>query len=147
MKTPYSSICKVSLAVLLASAMGVPAARAQHNQPLANATVPFGFQYGTRSFPAGKYTFGILSDNIMVVRGKSSAALGLVNWSDTDRANRTGKLVFHHTGDQYVLEDIWVPTLAAHLHCPELKQSKHREMAETKAAGSDVEVALLEGVH
>ncbi len=144
MNTAYSTICKASLALLLGTAMAAPVAHAQHPQQFARATVPFAFQYGERTFPAGKYTFGMISDNIMAVRGPSNAALGIVSWSDA-RPSEAAKLIFHRYGDQLTLQDVWVPQLSAHLHCHPPKQANRRELAAAKPADAGVEVALLLG--
>ncbi len=145
MNTSFRFIRTASFAALLALAVRVPVAAAQRVRSLARATVPFAFQYGTRVYPAGKYTLDMISDNILEIHGKSSAGLGLVEWAEDPQGNRTpGKLVFHHDGDRFVLRDIWLPELSAHVRCPEAKQRKHQETVATKSASSDVEVALLE---
>ncbi len=144
MNTRFSFVRTSSLAALLALAVSVPVARAQHPRSLAKATVPFAFQYGGRAFPAGKYTFGMLSDNILQIHGTNSAALGVVEWADDNRVAQAGKLIFRRVGDRYVLRDLWVPALSAHLLCPQPKEQKRREVVEANSAPANVEVALLE---
>ena len=144
MNTPISFVRNASLAVLFALAAGMPAAHAQGTQTLAKATVPFAFHYGTRVFPAGQYTFAMISDNILEVHGTQSSALGVVTWDEDVKKSEPGRLVFRHSGDQYNLQDIWIPRLSAHLRLPQVKPRKHTEMAEAKPTGSEVQVALLE---
>ncbi len=144
MRSTCPTIGKASLAFLLAVAAAMPTAFAQHPRALARATVPFAFEYGSSVFPAGSYTFGVISDNVMTVHGPGRSALGVVAWSDQNLSG-VGKLVFHRDGEQLTLQEIWLPQLSARLHCPAKKHPKQADVAATQRMNSDVEVALVAG--
>lgn len=141
-----STLSRALLVLIIGTAAGMHAAGAQSMQTLARATVPFAFQYGSHTFPAGTYTFGMTADNIMAVRGPGNAALGLVSWGDM-RVSEAGRLVFRRYGERIELQDVYVPRLAAHLHCPPAPKPKHFDVAASKPADTPVEVALLSSDH
>ena len=71
--------------------------------------VPFPFQEGTHSFPAGVYHIEETSANMLLVRSENGDQIKLVMALGETclKAPSTGKLVFHKYGDRYFLSDIW----------------------------------------
>ena len=144
MSTRLKSIRIAILLVLLAFALFVPGVRAQGSGSLAQANVPFAFQYGSHVFASGKYVIGMTSDNVMSVRGGSHAALGLVRWNEDRQPPSRGKLVFHRYGDTYVLTEVWSAHHSAHIECAKPKVERRPELAQIEGLPSTVEIALLE---
>ncbi|HYL36503.1 MAG TPA: hypothetical protein VEV17_11365 [Bryobacteraceae bacterium] len=74
------------------------------------ANVPFDFQVGDKTAPAGEYVVDpSANSDFVVIRSadrKESFAVMATSVNSADYA-RTGKLVFHRYGDRYFLSEIW----------------------------------------
>jgi hypothetical protein len=74
--------------------------------------VPFDFQAGNRTFPAGEYLVSVSQDNepgVLTIRSRNGhgGEFLLVEPVDTKHVSRDGRLVFEHTGDAYVLTEVF----------------------------------------
>lgn len=104
---------KVIAMMVLIGSMAV-AAQAQNNgRPQLVAEIPFQFNVGNKTFPAGEYLVRSVSDtspfvvlNIKSRDGKASAMLMMrsVQGKTPDR----GKLMFNRYGSQYFFAQTWV---------------------------------------
>ena len=72
--------------------------------------VPFSFQDGSRTFPAGQYAIQPTRDHTLVVRNRDGEQLGLIMTigEQTADAPRSSMRVFHRYGEQYFLSDVWL---------------------------------------
>ena len=142
------------LVVALAFVTAVVSANAQSSST-ARATIPFDFDAGGKTLPAGRYEVSAQANRHVVkimARSGDGAAMALAN--DIVRTNPTekSKLVFRRYGNQYFLAEIWH---AGELEGQKLLKSKaekaiERELAsirtksQTAPAGYElVEVALF----
>lgn len=75
----------------------------------AKATVPFAFNVGNQSFPAGVYTVQIDREKQMVVIRTSDrkSRIFLANNDETRVAPHHSELVFRHLGDRFFLTAVW----------------------------------------
>jgi len=84
-------------------------------QSFAKADVPFAFNVGTAQLPAGTYEVKVLSQSpyeIMIQNRETSAAAMSIARRDGSRTGDS-KLVFHRTGTQYFLSEVWKDSGAA----------------------------------
>lgn len=109
MKTKlYSTFAMLSLALL----MTVVTAQAQSRGKL-EINIPFEFQIGSQTLPAGEYNVKRLTQNSVLVQsadGQQSAIAqtpGIVQANANAKAS-SEKLVFHQYGNQYFLAQVWM---------------------------------------
>lgn len=133
-------------AVVIASGMLLNGAQAQDSRSIGRANVPFAFEYNHHTFHPGLYSIRLESSSVMLISNGRDTALGLVQRADTTGQPRTGKLVFRHTGDEYALQDVWLPQANLHLHRTLPKEPRRRELVQVtpNAPSSEVELALAE---
>jgi len=144
MNTQRSFIRSACLAILAAFALVASAGYAQSSHSLARAEIPFSFHYGNQVFPAGTYRLGMVSDHVLQVQGKTESAFAMVQWDENKEQPAQGKLVFRHLPGSYTLQDLWVPTLAAHVIVLQSRKDRHRELAQLTPTQTYVEVALAD---
>lgn len=97
----------LTIAILMALSVATITADAQvFGSKQVRAQVPFAFNVGNKTLPAGEYTVKVLNPNsdrqVLQVRskdGKSSALIQTNGVKADDQAN--AKLVFHRYGDTY----------------------------------------------
>lgn len=82
-----------------------------------NAEVPFAFQVGSKTLPAGTYEFDIRRDEGSVgvygnpkVKG-ADAMEGILTWlaPQQHQSSDDAHLVFDVVGNQYILSEVWQP--------------------------------------
>jgi hypothetical protein len=86
-------------------------ARAQDSFRL-DAKIPFEFQAGRSTFPAGEYQLTLdqsEAPGVLTIRSRDGRGgeFLLVEATDNDQPSRDGRLVFEHTGDSYVLTELF----------------------------------------
>jgi hypothetical protein len=128
-------IRSVMIAGGLAMVVGVLPASAQVFQPVTFKTT-FPFMVGRATLPAGSYTVRPVFDgdgSLLEVRGDGGAAIFFGENAGVPRVDtRDSVVVFDHSGDRYVLSEIWDETnregtdkIPARLSEPE-KGEKHQ---------------------
>ena len=78
------------------------------------AIIPFSFNVGEKTLPAGEYTVARYrrdSDVVWLVESRDGRDRVLINTSPlrADETESKGKLVFRRSGDRYFLSQIWTP--------------------------------------
>ena len=77
------------------------------------SNIPFSFNAGGKSMPAGQYSIksiGTADTKTLVLRGSEPGAVMMLNSNSADKlapADAT-KLVFHVYGSEYFLSEVWV---------------------------------------
>ena len=73
------------------------------------AIIPFAFQEGSHTFPAGEYQIRFDS-NILSVQSTNGEDVGIhMTMAELrTRTTESGKLIFNKYGDQYFLSDVWL---------------------------------------
>jgi len=109
-----------------------------------STTIPFSFNVGEKTLPAGEYTvarFRRDSEVVWLVESRDGRDKALINTNPL-RANETeskGKLVFRRYGDRYFLSQIWTPGNAGR----ELRRPKSiSELAENNVERQTVTIAI-----
>ena len=129
---------------LLAGVVGNGTVSAQDHA--AKATIPFNFNVGNRSVPAGTYliTSSTTNPKVVVIRSQDGNIDLLSLTQEDDRRSDTSKLVFTKYGDQYFLHEVLCSRCGIDVEFPD---SKHEKLARKRLeAGllspSDVYLAL-----
>ena len=105
-------IYMIATMIMLLTVAGLSTARAQTSgAQQMTANVPFAFNVGEKSFPAGEYTIvctNTASDRkVLQLRGKDGSILIQTN-SIIGQTNGAAKLVFNRYGDRYYFSQAWL---------------------------------------
>jgi hypothetical protein len=120
-----TQLIQTAIAALTLAAAGY----AQSAQEL-KVTVPFNFVAGSRTLPAGQYTFSQAGNpNAVVIRsaGNAPGAVMITNRVESPGRHEIGKLVFHRYGDRYFLSEVWGTDRSTGSQIP--KPAQERELA------------------
>jgi hypothetical protein len=133
----------IASALAIGSLASTPFASAQTPRPLADVNIPFTFQTGAQTLPAGKYRVILESNNMVLLQGTGSSA-GFVMTHDAIRSHVAahGTMVFNRYGDKYYLRQIWTAGNPDGLECSKSRAEKQTVQAENMQAPSSVELAL-----
>jgi hypothetical protein len=110
---------------------------------LAKVNIPFAFQMGTQTLPAGMYQIDRDSGHLVLLRGPGKAA-GFVNMHDAIRFRPAaqGTIVFDRYGDKYYLHQIWTAGSTNGLECSKSRAEKESLQAINIQAPGSTEVAF-----
>jgi hypothetical protein len=142
-KTTYTM---VALLVLVGS-MAV-AAQAQNNNRRLVAKIPFQFNVGDKTLPAGEYTVTQTNPSsdraVLQVRskdGRSSATIQMNN--AIGKASERARLVFNRYDNQHYFAAAWIDGDASGLQArkSQAERATERELAELRVRRESVEVA------
>jgi hypothetical protein len=133
----------IACALTIGSLASTQPASAQSQTPLAEANIPFAFQMGTQTLPAGMYRIDRQSGHLVLLRGPGHTA-GFVETHDAvrSRAANHGTIVFDHSGNKYYLRQIWTAGSTDGLECPKSRAEKESLQAINKQAPDSTEVAF-----
>jgi hypothetical protein len=127
----------ITMMVLLTVA-GLSSAKAQTNgNPQLVANIPFAFNVGDKTMPAGEYTVQCTNPSssmkVLQMRRKGGNDDALVQTSSViGRIENDGRLVFYHYGDQYFFAQAWLPADSTGMQAPKSRTEKARELAREK---------------
>jgi hypothetical protein len=73
-----------------------------------NATIPFDFTVGSKSFPAGDYSVKQVSENVLLIQSitDGTGVMTMVLPSETTKKAGTPVLTFNRYGDSYFLSKV-----------------------------------------
>jgi hypothetical protein len=110
---------------------------------MAEVMIPFSFQTGTQSLPAGTYRIVNASDHVIRLQGSGSKGEFLIT-HDAIKQNAPdhGSVVFDHYGDKYYLRQIWTAGSTVGAECRKSRAEKESQLAKNAQAPSTVELAL-----
>jgi hypothetical protein len=133
---------QIAIAVALMAA-AIAAGQCFAQQTISKADIPFAFQVGNKTMPAGQYWIQRVSDADesaqMIRRTDPSAAAVAVTFAvDVKNGESTPELVFHKYGNSYFLSEIWTG-LGQGRQLP--KSEREKELAR-ETRGSEVAVSL-----
>jgi len=105
-------IYMIATMIMVLTVAGLSTAKAQTSGAQQIATnIPFAFNVGDKSFPAGEYTVvctNTASDRkVLQLRGKDGSILVQTN-SVIGQTNEEAKLVFNRYGDRYYFSQAWL---------------------------------------
>ncbi len=133
----------IACALTIGSLASTQFASAQSPTPLAEANIPFAFQTGSQTLPAGTYRINRQSNHLILLRGPGQAS-GFVQTYDTTKNHPAdhGTIVFDRVGDKYFLRQIWTAGSADGIECPKSRAEKESLLASTTQAPSSTVLAL-----
>ncbi len=142
-KKIYSTFAMLSLSLLMA----VVSVQAQSSGKL-EVNIPFEFQIGSQTLPAGEYSIKRLTQNSVLVRSADGQRRAIAQTPKTITADENGKqekLVFNQYGNQYFLAQVWMVrgSDGRELYKSDAEQQAAREqtVANGGAKSQKVEVA------
>ncbi len=141
-KTAYTMI---ALAVLVGS-MAV-AANAQNNGRRLVANVPFQFNVGDQTMPAGEYTIAQINPSsdlaVLQIRAKDGSQSVLVQMNSTiGKTADASALVFRRYGNKYFFGQVWIDGDNEGLQMPS-SRSERAAREEMAALGVKTEMIAL----
>lgn len=109
MKKAYKMI---ALMVLVGS-MAVAAQAQTGSRTQLVASIPFQFNVGDQTMPAGEYTVSQVNPSsdhaVLRLRGKDGSRTVMIQMNSViAKANEGSRLVFNHIGDEYYFSQAWV---------------------------------------
>jgi hypothetical protein len=118
----------------LFAAAALISSHAASAQALAVANIPFDFTVQRTTLPQGTYVISRAGDRFISLRSKDGARgiLCLINPTDSPKGLTTGKMVFHHYGDQYFLSEIQNPWNESGMQVPTSKAEKRARLNEAR---------------
>ena len=132
---------------VLSGALAVGAAAQSRNRQLLTADIPFAFNAGSKTLPAGKYTVTVVNPssdrNVLQVRSSDGHFSVLLQTTDMiGKSNPQAKLMFRRYGDQYFLSQAWMAAERTGLAV--LKSSAERQLQnELAKAGKKSELVAV----
>jgi hypothetical protein len=132
-------------AVTCALALGSLASSVAYAQTQSvKVDVPFAFESGSKTLPAGIYTITLESDHIMLLRGTARGAINneITNPEERTTPYQVGRVVFHKYGDHYYIREVWLAGDKTGRECAATKSEKELQMAKNSEAPSGTEVAI-----
>jgi len=98
-----------TLTVLMLALMAMGIAASAQSAPVVKVTIPFAFNFGDQTFPAGAYTLIRPLENVMALRDSGGRVIAqrLVDGVDSITPADVTKLKFESVDGQYVLTEVW----------------------------------------
>jgi hypothetical protein len=140
--TSILSSSLVACALTIGTLASTQPASAQ-STALAEVNIPFAFQTGTQTLPAGLYRIDSESSHLILLRGPGQAA-GFVEMHAAikNRVPDHGYIVFDRYGSKYFLRQIWTAGNTDGLECSKSRAEKETLQASNNQSPSTVELAL-----
>jgi hypothetical protein len=129
----------ITMIAVLAVA-GLSSANAQTSSAIQlKASIPFTFNVGNQTMPAGEYTVRCTnphsSTKILQIRSSDNPESALViTQSVNGKTQDDARLVFYRYGDQYFFAQVWLPSDSIGMQA--LKSQSEKQMARELAANS-----------
>ena len=131
----------IACALAIGSLASTQTAAAQNN--MIKVTIPFDFQTGSQSLPAGTYRVHRESPDVIRLQGPGRASGLVIMYSATKtKAPDYGMLVFDRTGDKYFLRQVWTAGDPDGLECRKSNAEKAALVATSKEGVASIEVAF-----
>jgi hypothetical protein len=124
--------------------------KAQTATTPAIANIPFSFQIGFCTMPAGSYSVELKGNDVLSIKRDSGMAAMLVMWAATNRSSPDSAIIFHRYGNEYFLREVRAAGNQGFLWTGETKAERRAKMMQDAANpnsgprdDSKVEIALL----
>ena len=106
MRTFTTNKDRIALIVALTAILAQPALKAQTPGYAVVANIPFSFQIGSYSLPAGTYSIRMQGNDLLSIKGEAGAAVMLVMRDSANQPSPDSAVVFHHYGSRYFLREV-----------------------------------------
>jgi hypothetical protein len=124
--------------ITLVTVAGLSTAKAQTiTNPQLVANIPFAFNIGDKTMPAGEYIVQCTNPSsptkVLQVRSKDGNNSALVRTNSViGKIEDNARLVFYHYGDQYFFAQAWLPADNTGMQAPRSRTEKARQLAREK---------------
>jgi hypothetical protein len=141
--TSILSSALVACALMIGTLASPQVAPAQSSTPVAEVTIPFAFQTGSQTLPAGKYRIDLESNHLILLRGPGQTE-GFVEMHDTTKTRPAdhGYIVFDRYGSKYFLRQIWTAGDTTGLECSKSRAEKETLQANDNQSPTSTELAF-----
>jgi hypothetical protein len=141
--TSILSSSLIACALTIGSLASTQSVLAQSETALAAVTIPFTFQAGSQTMPAGTYQIDHDWGYLVLLRGPRHATdFVMMHRTSKLHAADHGSVVFDHVGDKYYLRQIWTAQSTDGLECSRSRAEKESLLADNKQAPSSIELAF-----
>ena len=133
--------------VVMISAIGVSANAQSRNRQQLCVNVPFAFNVGNSTLPAGDYNVSVVNpgsdQSVLQIASRDGKSTTMIQTIDVmGWASSKGKLSFRRYGDQYFLAQIWMATESTGFATPNSKTEKRLRQQLGKSAPKAEMVAV-----
>jgi hypothetical protein len=141
--TSILSSSLVACALAIGSLAAAQPASAQSRTALAEVNIPFAFQTGNQTLPAGLYQIDLESNRLILLRGPRQAE-GFVEMHSAARSRAAdhGSVVFERYGNKYFLRQIWTAGATTGLECRKSRAEKEILQANNTQNSTLTELAF-----
>jgi len=143
-KTTYTMIALAVLVGLMAVA-----AQAQPGGRTMMANIPFQFNVGDKTMPAGEYTVTQINPSsdraVLQLRSRDGSSAAMIQMNDVmGKARESARLVFNCYGNQHYFAQAWTSAAASGLAAPKSKAERatQKELAALNVAMETVAVRV-----
>jgi hypothetical protein len=132
--------------IVLAGAFTVSTQAQTAGAQIAVANIPFAFNVGNKTLPAGKYTISVLNPTsdrkVLQIRSNNGRASAMIQTNSViGNTSDDAKLVFERYGDRYFFAQAQIAGESTSFAA--LKTSRQRAQKEAVAAGAKQSVVVI----
>lgn len=133
----------VACALTIGTLASTQPASAQNSPTIAEVNIPFAFQTGAQTLPAGMYRIDRESSHLILLRGPGKAE-GFVEMYSAVKTHPDdhGSLVFNRYGNKYFLRQLWTAGEKNGLQCPKSHAEKETTQANNHQSPTSTELAI-----
>ena len=130
--------------IVLVGALTVAAHAQTSSRQELHASIPFAFQVGNVTLPAGVYAITQINPSapgvVLRFRSSDSNSIALVQLDSTSGKAQKQQLVFHRYGDRYFLAQVWTGSVNSGLEASPSKAERalRKELASNRLATETV---------
>lgn len=129
---------RLALILGFSTLLGQPLMKAQAAKSSLIADIPFSFQVGFCTMPAGTYAVDVKGNDVLSIKGESGVAAMLVMWAATGRDTSDSAVIFHRYGDKYFLREVRTAGNQAFLWSGETKSERRAKLEQDAANPNSV---------
>jgi hypothetical protein len=113
-------------------------------QDRVKANVPFAFQVGKSSLPAGTYVVSRAADHAILIQSRDARSASLSTYSSEEKLRaQSPKMIFHKYGNSYFLAEIWDGSGSSGMQIPETKREKELRASNEGPASEEFVVVAM----
>ncbi len=131
----------VTLSLVALSLLTVSTSFAQNR---VKADIPFAFQVGKVSMPAGIYVVSKAADQTILIQSRDAKSAAMTGFSGEEQLRpQHAKMVFHKYDNNYFLAEVWDGTGNSGMKLPESKREKELRASNVGPASEELVVVAM----
>ena len=133
----------IACTLMIGTLASTQSASAQVPRALATVNIPFAFNMGDQTMPAGMYRIDLVSNHVVQLHGPDHAVGSVAMHSATKLlASDTGIIVFDRYGENYFLRQIWTAGNKDGLESGQTRVEKNTLQANDRKTRSSTQLAF-----